>query len=352
MKITTALVVAALTGGASQAMANTLVYIPQGTPGEVLVIDGATDKIVGKITGMEDVHGLVGTPDGKYLLAGRFSETTPAQAATPPKPKGVSAADHAAHHAKKPDTAASMDGAISFVSVIRVEDRSVVRRITVPGAIHHAATTPDGRYAVMTHPNGDGISLIDLNTFKVAKMIPTGPLPNYAAVSKDSKWIYVSNAGNNTVSEVDTDNKFVRRNILVGKSPEHLVMSPDGKRLFVNNVEDGTVSVVSLPAGMVEKTYSIGGEVHGIDLSEDGKTLFVAGKEENKVTAIDVESGEMRSTKLSPSPYHLTAIPGTGKIYVSSAEEPKIWVLDENNLTLKGEIPIQGTGHQMVVSQH
>ena len=351
MKITSVFMIAVLAGWTSRAVAGTLVYIPQDTPNEVLVVDSATDTVQGKIVGMGNVHGLSGTVDGKYLFAGSYDETTPDKS-MPPKPKGVSESDHKAHHAKRAETVTAKDGSLSYVSVIRVKDYSVVRRIAVPGAVHHAATTPDGRYAIMTHPNGDGISIIDTDTFKVKKTVATGPVPNYVAAGRDSKNIYVSNEGNNTISEVDTENWFVRRNILVGKSPEHLVISADGERLFVNNAGDGTVSVVSLRTGAVVKTYAIGGEVHGIDISDDGNTLYVAAKEKNQVVAIDLETGKMRATALSPSPYHLTVIRGTGKIYVSSADKPKIWVVGQRDLRLEGEIPIRGTGHQMVVGQN
>ena len=59
----------------------------------------------------------------------------------------------------------------------------------------------------------------------------------------------------------------------------------------------------------------------------------------------------MRSIALGPSPYHLTTVGGTGKLYVSSAEEPKIWVVDQQSLRTLGEIPIRGVGHQMAVVQ-
>jgi DNA-binding beta-propeller fold protein YncE len=107
--------------------------------------------------------------------------------------------------------------------------------------------------------------------------------------------------------------------------------------------------VVSLDRGETVKKYAVGGAVHGIDLSDDGKTLFVSGREQNKLVAIDLVKGGIRSVPLSPAPYHLTTIRGTGKLYVSSADEPKIWVVDQKTLRVEREIPIGGKGHQMVV---
>lgn len=349
MKAKASFLLAALVLAASQTMADSIVYVPLGSAGEVLIIDAASDRIIGKIPGLEEVHGLASASSGDYLVAGSYAETAAGEPAIPPRPKGMSEEEHRAHHATPAERATVQPEAVSFVSVIRAKDRAVVRRIAVPGAVHHTAVTPDGRHAVATHPNGGGISVIDLSAFTVLKTVHTGPLPNYAVVSRDGKRLFVSNAGNDTISEIDTEHWIVRRNIPAGSSPEHLVLSPDDGTLYVNNVNAGTVSAISLERGEVVSTYAVGGALHGIDLSDDGQVLFVSGMEENKLVAIDLKRGRMRSMPLAPAPYHLTAVRGTGKLYVSSAEEPKIWVVDQKSLATLGEIPIRGKGHQMVV---
>ncbi len=64
---------------------------------------------------------------------------------------------------------------------------------------------------------------------------------------------------------------------------------------------------------------------------------------------IDLATGQQREASLSPAPYHLTTIPESGKLMVSSRAEPKDWIVDQASLTASGEIAIQGEGHQMVV---
>lgn len=350
MNIRAILLAAIVVGAASPVMAGGKVYVPIGSANQVLVIDAATDKIVGKIGETEATHGLAGTPSGKYLIAGSYTEFEPGETGAPAKPSGVSDDEHNAHHAKRTGPAAiTKDGSASFVSLIRTSDRKIVRRITVPGAVHHVETTPDNRYAVLTHPNRDAVSVIDLALFETTKLIPTGNTPNYAIAAKDGNLVYVSNAGDNTVSEVDIEAGIVTRRFQVGKSPEHMVVSDDGKTLYVANADGGTVSAVSLDSGEVARTYRIGGGLHGIDLSDDGNTLFVAARENDRLVAIDLATGRKRSGALSPEPYHLTTIPGTGKLYVSSAEEDKIWVVDQASLQPKKEISVPDRAHQMVV---
>jgi len=335
--------------GMQAALAAPLVYVPLGGAGKILVVDAANDKIVGAIGGVAAVHGLAGTPDGQFLIAGSLKKHAAGGQAVA-KPAGVSKAEHAAHHGAMPAGAQKNGAVVSTLSVIRTADRSIVRRIDVPGAVHHVAVSPNGRFAVVTYPGKGGIGAIDLASYKVITTLSTGPMPNYAVFSPDGGRVYVSNAGNGTISEVDTKRWIIRRNIVAGSKPEHMVLSHDGQRLYVANVGDGTVSEIVTKNGKTMRTFNIGGPLHGIDLSKDGRTLFISARGQDKLVAITLRTAEKREGALVPAPYHLASIGNTGKLYVSSAGQPIVWVVNQKDLGVLKEIPIGGKGHQMVVS--
>jgi YVTN family beta-propeller protein len=325
------------------------VFVPLGAEDRIVIIDPARNEVIGKIEGLPQVHGLAGTPDGRLLIAGSYEER-PAGGGAPPKPASVSADDHESHHAAPVPGKTTAGALVSSLSIIRAADRAIIRRLDVPGAVHHVAAAPSGRLVAVTHPNQGTISIVDLHSFAVTKTIATGPLPNYSTFSPDGSRLYVSNAGNNTVSIIDTGPWIVMRNVITGKAPEHIVLSKDGRRLFVNNVKDGTVSVVSTGDARVDRTISVGAGLHGIDLSDNEQLLYVAATDDNSLAAIDLQSGKISRIALSPAPYHLAVARGTGKIYVSSATEPKLWIIDGKALATRGEIPIGGKGHQVFIS--
>lgn len=324
------------------------VYVPLGSAGELAVIDPQKDAVLLKFAGLPAVHGLAGTPDGKFLVAGSYEERA-AGAPIPERPAAMSEEDHAAHHRARPAGAQEDVGTVGTVAILNAADGAVLRTIDVAGAVHHVAVSPDGTVAVVTHPGKDSISAIDLRSYKVVANLATGPVPNYAAFSPDGAVLYVSNAGNDTVTAIDTGKWATSWSVTVGASPEHLVLAPGGGELYVSNVDDGSVSVVGTQARKVLKTIPVGETLHGIDLSDDGKTLFVTARGDGKLIGYDLATGTYRSARLKPEPYHLAAIRGAGKIYISSAEEPKLWVVDEKTLTVVGEIPVGGKGHQMVL---
>jgi YVTN family beta-propeller protein len=343
------LLATALVAASVPSLAQTTIYSPLGDRNEIAVIDASSGAVTATISEVVNAHGLAITPDQRFLVAGSYMESKPGEQSMPSKPSGVTEDEHEAHHKGESENTNTNVG-MSFVSVIDTALNQVVHRIEVQGAVHHTEVTPDGKFAITTHPTVGGISVIDLGSRKVIRVIATGPLPNYAVSTRDGRRIYVSNAGNNTVSEIDATNWIVTRNYLTGSAPEHVVLSPDDSTLYVNNVTAGTVSVISLASDQPVHTYPTGNTPHGVDLSDDGKKLFISSKGENLLKVVDLTSGEISSKKLSPAPYHVTVVPGTGQLFVSSRATEKIWVIDQDTLEIVNEITLNGIGHQMAVA--
>lgn len=301
------------------------VYVALGSGNQVIAVDAASGRITASYPGVDNPHGLVATPDGEYLVAGSMLET-PLPADSPP-------------------------GALnSKLFLVHPGHGHVMLTIPVSGWTHHQAITPDGRYVISTHPTRGGVSVADLQSNQVIKSIETGPAPNYTAITRDGKRAYVSNSGNGTVSQIDLGTWRVTHTLDGGPAPEHVVLSDDEKTLYALNPRVGTVSAVSVESGKVVGTHKIGANLHGLDIGDDGQTLFVSSVTDNKLVALDPLSGAQRSLALSPAPYHLNTIRGTGKVYVSSRSDPVIWVVDQKSLKLIGTIKLPaGEGHQMAV---
>lgn len=320
-----ALLLTAWLGGASAVMAAPTVYIPLGSGNQVIAVDAASGRITASYPGVENPHGLVATPDGEYLIAGSLTET--------PVPAG-----------------ASHDTPNSKLYLVHPGHGHVMSVIPVAGWTHHQAITPDGRYVLSTHPTRGTLSVLDLRVNKVVKTVATGAAPNYTLITRDGKRAYVSNSGDATLSEVDLEEWRVLRTLEAGPVPEHMAFAAGEKTIYVVNPNAGTVSAVSVASGKVVRTHKIGANVHGLDVGDDGKTLFVSSQKDNLLVALDPQSGKQRKLALMPAPYHLNTIRGTGKVYVSSRKEPKIWVVDQKTLKLVGTIALPaGEGHQMAV---
>lgn len=348
LKVFTSSTVAFLMSTAITA-AQPIVFIPEGSANAVLMVDAQTGETIKQITGLEAVHGLSGAAGVPYLVAGSYAETDRAAIEEMIQPEGVTEDAHAAHHtAPEGKPIGPADAGVSILSVLDATTGEIVRRIEVPGAVHHTAVSPDGRFAVATHPSGDGISVIDLATFTLTAFVPTGAMPNYAAFGADPSVVYVSNTGNGTISEVDLERGIVRRNLVVGNGPEHIIFDAQRNVIYAADADAGNVLEVSLKDGSVTRSFVIGGELHGLDLSDDQSSLFVAGRGADKIASVSLATGDIGFADLSPEPYHLTTVPGTGTFYVSSRAEPKVWIVDAATLTASSSFQVKSEAHQMV----
>jgi len=303
------------------------VYIPLGSANKVIAVDAATDKITSTYTDVINAHGLVATPDGEYLIAGSLAEDP----------------------IKKDKPKNTPNSKLFFIHPVHGH---VMATIPVSGWSHHQAITPDGKYVLSTHGMRGNISVVDVEENKVIKTIDTGKVPNYTLITKDGKTAYVSNTGENTITEIDLKSWKIKRKLESGPAPEHMVFSRDQKTIYVTNPRVGKIAVISVASGKIVKSYPIGKAAHGLDIGDDGKTLFVSSKKEDKLVAVNTETGVKRELALSPAPYHLNTITGTGKVYVSSRKKPVIWVVDQKTMKKIGEIVLPaGEGHQMAIVQ-
>ncbi len=309
----------------SISIASPTVYIPLGSANKVIKVDAQTDTITATYSNVNNPHGLVATPDGEYVIVGSLTE----------KPAAPGDA---------------IDTPNSKLYLIHPEHGHVMSTIDVVGWTHHQAITPDGRYVISTHGLRGSVSVVDLKENKVIKTIKTGAVPNYTLITKDGKRAFVSNTGANSISEIDLATFTVTRNLKSGSAPGHMVFSNDEQRIFVANSKDGNVAVVSVKTGEIVKVYNIGKSVHGLDISDDGKTIFISRKKDNVLVALNLKTGNKRELALSPAPYHLNTIRGTGKIYISSSNKPLIWVVNQKSLAITNTIKLSaGEAHQMAV---
>ncbi len=330
-------------------MAGPLVYIPTGNTNEIIIVDLATDKIIGRIDELENDHGLSSSPNSDYLVAGSMKPLESKGQLGPDKPAAVSEAEHEAHHAGGNGDSVVANSQ-SYLSIVDPKHGRVMQRVAVRSLTHHTVVSPDGKRAIAVHSGVGGISVIDLDKMVVLKLIDTGLRPNFAVFSKDGQRLYVSNSGANTISEIDTQSWKVSREFSVGKEPEHLVLGTHERILYTANKGDASVSAIDLASGKVKQSYTVGDKPHGIDVSDDGRWLFVASKKDGLITRINLSSGETKTAELNPAPYHLAYIKQQSKLYVSSRKEPIIWVIDPMTLGVKNTIDLgKGVAHQMVV---
>jgi YVTN family beta-propeller protein len=118
-----------------------------------------------------------------------------------------------------------------------------------------AASTPDGRWALVTASGADIVSVID--TAKLNRLLRQAPNTNPEALA----------------NRLDSARQFVARRLPTGRNPTAVVVSPDGRFAYITNRMDDTISVVDLSQLKIASTIDLGG-LKEITAVRRGERLF------------------------------------------------------------------------------
>jgi len=311
------------------AMAAQLRIIQTNFAGDTIhIIDPATNKVVGKIEGMEATHGIAVAPDGSRIyiseegtntvtvIDGKTLQVTkkiplsgnPNLVDITPDGRYLYIAIALAYDdlSEFPKVKASASGG---VDVIDTQSLTNVKTIAMKGGVHDLNVSPDGKYVFVGNARGgqaNVMSVVDTKTNEVAWTLPMNPAPSPMAVSKNpdgsTKSIFAQNGRDNGFQVVDFATRQVTNTVklpdITGQgqnqygppSASHGIMvTPDQKTLLVNSRFNSAVYSYSLPDLKPLGVATLGGRGAGwLTITPDSKTAYIANEHTNDTSAVDI----------------------------------------------------------------
>lgn len=253
------------------------IYITQVSIPEVTVIDTSTNNVVDTISfGGGDGLGIGVTPDGSRAYVGiaynnsQQPNTFIVDTTTNNVVGNVFPPNGGQAFAFNPDGTRLYRTDLFRVSVIDTSTNNLIKSILpAPGTdgLLGIAITPDGSTAYITNFSTSNVSVIDLSTNVIIKVIPVDFAPSGVAITPDGARVYVSTANN--VAVIDTSNNLVITTIPNVKgqfflSVNEIAITPDGSLAYVANETTNTVSVINTSSNTVIETIQVGATPNGI----------------------------------------------------------------------------------------
>ena len=189
----------------------------------------------------------------------------------------------------------------------------------VQGSPVEAAFTPDGRFVYVSNYKifGSGYSAvaddecdrgnwedsfvykIDVATFEIVAVIPTGAVPKFMAVSPDGSTLVVSNWCGFDVSFIDTATDTEVARVDVGRHPRGVAIDKDSEVAYVTVMGEHRIDVLGLQSHNLLRSYDTdvsGTTPRHILLSDDDRYLYVSNHKMNMVRKIDLSAGIVAGT--------------------------------------------------------
>lgn len=206
----------------------------------------------------------------------------------------------------------------SFVYRINVKRLAVDQVIKVGPVPKYVATTPDGRYVLVTNWCGYDLSVVDRATAREVRRIPLGPYPRGIAVSPDSKTAYIAVMGTSNVAAINLQNFAVSWMYGVGSGPRHLVLSPDGRWLYATLNGAGTIAKIDLATRTVVARVGTGVNPRSMAISADGRALYVVNYGSDTVSKLRASDMSLLQTIATQHhPIGITYDAKTGSVWVA-----------------------------------
>lgn len=158
-------------------------------------------------------------------------------------------------------------GPPATLSVIQTSTNTIVNAIPFTLPAYGVAITPNGKYAYVTHPQSNYVSVVDLASTSVTQTITVGNAPYYIAITPNGKYAYVANEADDTVSMIDLKSNTATNTISVGNGPRGVAITSDGKHVYITNFNANTVSVIHTSTNTVIATVSVGRNPFGLAIT-------------------------------------------------------------------------------------
>jgi len=219
------------------------------------------------------------------------------------------------------------------------------------------------RFAYVPSEVENNLSVIDLNTEKAVKTIPTGKTPHAIAFMKSGK-AYVNNRGTKDLTVFDANKLEVIKTILLPAISIQLALSPEGKTLAVVYKDALKISLINTATDDIVRTIPIGKEPEAVFKgammkhpywSKDGKYVYASDNINNNIVKIDAGSFEIKATIPLPGSNHYLHLSPDGKLLYAGNETTKagtsVTIIDIATDKAVKDIPIplqegeKGLGH-------
>ena len=248
-----------------------LVFVSNERSGDVTVIDGGTDSVVGTFPVGKRPRGIHATPDGRRVFV--------TLSGSPRMAPGLD------------ENRAPADKRADALGVIDPSARKLIDRWHVGSDPEQFAISKDGKFAFIANEDDASVSIVDLDSGQSRGRIKVSEEPEGVGVNPANGEVYVTCEEKGEVFAIDPGQQRVIATIETGGRPRSVAFSRDGSRAYVACENGGYVAVVDAREHKLLAKIQLptGSLPMGTVVSADGKELYVSTGRGNAIALIDTQ---------------------------------------------------------------
>lgn len=170
------------------------------------------------------------------------------------------------------------------------------------------------------HTGNGSLDIIDLNTSKLIKSVPTGNAQGVAVDDKGGRY-FVSASKPSQMVTIDADKLAVTGTVPLPDPADVDAYNPATDRVFVCNDTKPEIWVIDPTAQKIEKTLTLPGSgMEDLGFSDDSKCLFQCLKDTGALEQVDAAQGTPMAqwpTTPAEKPHGLAIVTGAGSVLIA-----------------------------------
>ncbi len=309
--LTTALLTVALTATALAANAQGTLLVANQKDHTLSVIDAATAKQIAaipedRITG----HEVATSPDGRTAYLPIYGDSGVGRPGTDghemlvidiPSRKITGTVDFG--HGVRPhlpvyDTHRNVlyVGTELDQTITAIDPKTLKILYTIPTGApqsHMFALSHDGNFAYTTNVAASSVSVLDLNTRKVAAIIPLGEPGSFPvqriSLSNDDKLLFTSDWNTPRLAVIDTATRKLKTWITLPGTGYGSASTHDGRYLILALSKSSQVAVIDIATLAVVRTIDVPAQPQEVLIRPDGKVAYVSCNTSHQIAAINLD---------------------------------------------------------------
>src|SRR6185369_7441407 len=245
-----------------------LVFVSNERSGDVTVIDGATDGVVGSFPVGKRPRGIHASPDGRRIFV--------TLSGSPRMAPGLD------------ENRAPADKRADGLGVIDPSARKLIDRWHVGADPEQFAISKDGKFAFIANEDDASASIIGLDSGQLRGRIKVSEEPEGVGVNPITGEVYVTCEEKGEVFAIDPDQQSAIATIETGGRPRSVAFSSDGSRAYVACENGGYIAVIDARSHKLLSKIQLptGSLPMGTAVSRDGKELYVSTGRGNAIAII------------------------------------------------------------------
>lgn len=203
-----------------------------------------------------------------------------------------------------------------------------------------APSAPPGKAEADAEPPAE-IAVVDLRTWQVKRVIPSGRETEGIEFSPDGRLLLVTNEGDDTVTVYERASGKRLRLIRMpeGSRPRGIKISPDGRQYVVTLEETNALLVLDAGDYRVLRTVPTRKGPYGVAFDRAGKRLFVAASRADTLQVFDANTYEsLADIAVGKRCWHFSFTPDDARLLVACGRSNTVYVLDAQNYQVVRQI--------------